>query len=52
MSEQFVGTMAVQERHRFNVDALDHYLRTHVEGYAYDRKVNSALKPRRLDGAL
>jgi len=29
----FAGTMPVEERHRFDVDALDSYLRTHVAGY-------------------
>ena len=33
MSEQFVGTMPVQERHRFDVAPLERYLRSHVEGY-------------------
>ena len=33
MSEQFVGTMPVQERHRFDVAPLERYLRAHVEGY-------------------
>ena len=34
MSEQFVGTMPVQERHRFDIAPLERYLREHVEGYA------------------
>jgi len=34
MHEQFIGTMPVQERHRFDLDSLDRYLRAHVEGYA------------------
>jgi aminoglycoside phosphotransferase (APT) family kinase protein len=34
MFEQFVGTSPVQERHRFDVAALDAYLRGRVEGYA------------------
>lgn len=33
MFEQFVGTSPVQERHRFDVAALDAYLRGHVQGY-------------------
>ncbi|HXV08803.1 MAG TPA: phosphotransferase [Burkholderiales bacterium] len=33
MHEQFIGTMPVQERHRFDVDKLDGYLRAHVQGY-------------------
>jgi aminoglycoside phosphotransferase (APT) family kinase protein len=32
--EQFVGTSPVQERHRFDVAALDAYLRGRVDGYA------------------
>jgi aminoglycoside phosphotransferase (APT) family kinase protein len=31
--ETFVGTTAVQERQRFDVDALDAYLREHVAGF-------------------
>jgi len=34
MSEQFVGTMPVQERHRFDAAALEGFLRSHVEGYS------------------
>jgi len=34
MSEQFVGTMPVQERHRFDVAHLERYLRANVEGFA------------------
>jgi len=33
MHEDFVGTMQVQDRHRFDVDSLDRYLQAHVEGY-------------------
>ena len=33
MSEDFVGTMPVQEKHRFDVTALERYMRTHVEGF-------------------
>ena len=33
MSEQFVGTMPVQERHRFDVAALETYLRGRIEGF-------------------
>ena len=34
MSEQFVGTMPVQERHRFDAAALESFLRGHVEGFS------------------
>jgi aminoglycoside phosphotransferase (APT) family kinase protein len=34
MHEEFIGTMPVQERHRFDVDSLDRYMQAHVEGYA------------------
>ncbi len=34
MSEQFVGTMPVQERHRFDAAALEGFLRRHVEGFS------------------
>jgi aminoglycoside phosphotransferase (APT) family kinase protein len=34
MHEDFVGTMPVQERHRFDVAALERYLRQHVEGFS------------------
>src|SRR5262244_1158251 len=33
MSEQFVGTMEVREQHRFDVGALERYMREHVEGF-------------------
>src|SRR5688572_24334990 len=33
MHEQFVGTMPVQEKHRFDVSALERYMREHVEGF-------------------
>ena len=33
MSDQFVGTMPVQEKHRFDIASLERYLRTHVEGF-------------------
>ncbi|HET7876143.1 MAG TPA: phosphotransferase [Methylomirabilota bacterium] len=33
MSDQFVGTMPVQERHRFDVARLEAYLREHVEDF-------------------
>jgi aminoglycoside phosphotransferase (APT) family kinase protein len=33
MFEEFMGTKAVSERHRFDTAALDTYLRQHVEGY-------------------
>ncbi len=32
--EQFVGTMPVAEKHRFDVASLEAYLRTHVEGFS------------------
>ncbi len=34
MSTQFVGTMPVQERHRFDVGALERYLRSRIEGFS------------------
>jgi len=34
MSEQFVGTMPVQERHRFDEAVLERYLRAHVPGFS------------------
>jgi aminoglycoside phosphotransferase (APT) family kinase protein len=33
MHEHFIGTMPVQERHRFDLDHLGRYLRANVEGY-------------------
>ncbi|MBI4292941.1 MAG: phosphotransferase [Betaproteobacteria bacterium] len=33
MTEPFVGTMPVQERHRFDEAALERYLREHVPGF-------------------
>jgi aminoglycoside phosphotransferase (APT) family kinase protein len=33
MSEHFVGTTAVQDRHRFDVGTLEAYLRAHVAGF-------------------
>jgi aminoglycoside phosphotransferase (APT) family kinase protein len=33
MHEHFIGTMPVQERHRFDLDHLGRYLRATVEGY-------------------
>jgi aminoglycoside phosphotransferase (APT) family kinase protein len=33
MHEQFVGTMPVQERHRFDVENLERYLSAHIEGF-------------------
>ncbi len=33
MHDDFVGTMPVPERHRFDISNLDRYLRGHVEGY-------------------
>jgi len=34
MSEQFVGTMPVQERHRFDAAVLETYLRGRIEGFS------------------
>jgi len=34
MNTQFVGTMPVQERHRFDVGALERHLRSHIEGFS------------------
>ncbi|MGH8679524.1 MAG: phosphotransferase [Burkholderiales bacterium] len=34
MHEQFIGTMPVQERHRFDVASLERYMRAHVDGFA------------------
>ena len=34
MHEEFIGTMPVQERHRFDVERLAGYMRAHVEGFA------------------
>jgi aminoglycoside phosphotransferase (APT) family kinase protein len=33
MHEQFIGTMPVQDRHRFDIASLDRYMAAHVEGY-------------------
>ncbi len=33
MYEEFMGTKAVSERQKFDVEALETYLRSHVEGY-------------------
>jgi aminoglycoside phosphotransferase (APT) family kinase protein len=33
MHEEFIGTMPVQDKHRFDVASLDRYMRDHVEGY-------------------
>ena len=33
MHEDFIGTMPVQEKHRFDVTRLDRYMREHVEDY-------------------
>ena len=32
-TEQFAGTMAVQERQRFDVASLEAYLRQHIDGF-------------------
>jgi aminoglycoside phosphotransferase (APT) family kinase protein len=34
MHDDFIGTMPVQERHRFDVASLDRYLRKYVEGFS------------------
>ncbi|MGC2518836.1 MAG: phosphotransferase [Burkholderiales bacterium] len=34
VSDQFIGTMPVQERHRFDVAALERHLRQHIEGFS------------------
>ncbi|MEO8004619.1 MAG: phosphotransferase [Betaproteobacteria bacterium] len=34
MNDQFIGTMPVQEKHRFDIASLDRYLRAHVEGFS------------------
>jgi aminoglycoside phosphotransferase (APT) family kinase protein len=34
MSERFVGTMPVQDRHRFDLGALESYLRGRIEGFS------------------
>jgi aminoglycoside phosphotransferase (APT) family kinase protein len=34
VSEQFVGTTQVQERHRFDVAALERYLRQRIDGFS------------------
>ena len=34
MNDQFVGTMPVQEKHRFDIANLERYLRAHVEGFS------------------
>ncbi|HZP94077.1 MAG TPA: phosphotransferase [Burkholderiales bacterium] len=34
MHEEFVGTMPVQERHRFDTASLERYLKANVEGFA------------------
>jgi len=39
MNEEFVGTMPVQERHRFDVVSLEGYLREHVAGFSGNLEV-------------
>ena len=34
MHEQFIGTMPVQDRHRFDVERLEAYLAANVAGFA------------------
>ena len=34
MHEEFIGTMPVQERNRFDVASLERYMRAHVEGFS------------------
>jgi aminoglycoside phosphotransferase (APT) family kinase protein len=33
MLEEFMGTMAVQDKHRFDVERLEGYMRSHIEGF-------------------
>ncbi|MDP2323784.1 MAG: phosphotransferase [Gammaproteobacteria bacterium] len=39
MHEQFVGTMPVPERHRFDTAGLERYMRSHVEGFSGNLEV-------------
>ena len=39
MSDAFVGTMPVQEKHQFDVAALQAYMREHVEGFSGELEV-------------
>lgn len=39
MHDEFVGTMPVQEKHRFDEASLARYLRAHVEGFSGDLTV-------------
>ena len=39
MNEEFIGTMPVQERHRFDVASLERYMRQHVPGYSGNLEV-------------
>ena len=39
MNEEFIGTMPVQERHRFDVAGLERYLRQHVAGFSGNLEV-------------
>ena len=39
MNEEFVGTMPVQERHRFDVVSLERYLREHLAGFSGNLEV-------------
>ena len=34
MHDDFIGTMPVPERHRFDVTSLERYLREHMEGFS------------------
>jgi aminoglycoside phosphotransferase (APT) family kinase protein len=34
MQDDFIGTMAVPERHRFDTTSLERYLHEHVEGFS------------------
>jgi aminoglycoside phosphotransferase (APT) family kinase protein len=34
MNDQFIGTMPIQEKHRFDIANLERYLLTHVEGFS------------------
>jgi aminoglycoside phosphotransferase (APT) family kinase protein len=39
MHDDFTGTMPVPERHRFDVTALERYLRGHVEGFSGELEI-------------
>ena len=39
MNEEFIGTMPVPERHRFDVASLERYLRQHIAGFSGNLEV-------------